>query len=299
MCILLAVTPTVHLVDASPYIFRAYFSLPDSITDPGGRPVNAVHGFVGFLLKLIDDETPTHLAVAFDESLTTSFRNEIYPEYKAQREAPPAELKAQLQDCRDVAVALGAATFAHPRYEADDLIATLRERVRADDCDVVVVSGDKDLAQLVDEKTTFFDFAKGLRYRAAEVEAKFGVRPDQIVDLLALMGDSVDNIPGVKGVGQKSAVALLGRFGSLSSLYERLDKVEDLPLRGAKSLRRKLDVGRDSAILSWRLADAARDIDIDADLESLRFRGADRASIDALFERLGFDTLAGRIRRWA
>jgi len=295
---LLAVTSTVHLVDASPYIFRAYFSLPDSITDPGGRPVNAVHGFAGFLLKLIDGEAPTHLAVAFDESLTTSFRNEFYPAYKAQREAPPEELKAQLQDCRELAVALGATIFAHPRYEADDLIATLHERVRADDCDVVVVSGDKDLAQLVDGKTTLFDFAKDLRYGAAEVETKFGVRPDQLVDLLALMGDSVDNIPGVKGVGQKSAAALLREFGSLSSLYERLDEVEAMPLRGAKSLRRKLDEGRDSAFLSRRLADMVRDIELDTELDTLRFRGADRTAIEPLFARLGFDTLAGRIHRW-
>jgi 5'-3' exonuclease len=278
----------VHLVDASPYIFRAYFSLPESMTDPEGRPVNAAYGFKEFLLRLAATEEPTHLGIAFDESLTTSFRNEIYPAYKAQRDLPPAELEAQLKDCQEIAAALGAAVFRSRRYEADDLIATLVHRLAAGGHGAVVVTSDKDLAQLVSGRVTLLDFARETRYGPAEVEEKFGVRPDQIADFLALAGDSVDNIPGVRGVGKKTAVALLRAFGDLDRLYARLDEVPDLPLRGAASIRRKLEEQRDAAFLSRRLSVVARDAPVEADLDALRYTGADAALVGPLYERLGF-----------
>jgi len=278
----------VHLIDASPYIFRAYFAIPKSLTDPEGRPVNAVFGFKEFLLQLARSEEPTHLGVAFDESLTTSFRNEIYPAYKAQRDLPPAELEAQLKDCQEVAAALGAPVFSSHRYEADDLIATLVHRLDAQDHGAVVVTSDKDLAQLVNERVTLFDFARDTRYGPAEVEEKFGVRPDQIADLLALAGDSVDNIPGVKGVGPKTAVALLRAFGDLDAIYARLAEVENLPLRGAASVRRKLEEQHDLAFLSRRLSVVALDAPAAADLDALRYTGRDAALVDPLFLRLGF-----------
>ncbi len=279
---------TVHLVDASPYIFRAYFSLPETMTDPKGRPVNAVYGFKEFLLQLAKTEQPTHLGVAFDESLTTSFRNEIYPEYKAQRELPPAELEAQLKDCQEVTAALGAAVFVSRRYEADDLIGTLVHRLTDKGHGAVVVTSDKDLAQLVSEDVTLLDFARDIRYGPAEVEEKFGVRPDQIADFLALAGDAVDNIPGVKGVGKKTATALLRAFGDLDALYARLDEVADLSLRGAASVGRKLAEQRDQAFLSRRLTVVAVDAPAAADLDELRYTGADPALVGPLFDRLGF-----------
>lgn len=278
----------VHLVDASPYVFRAYFSIPESLTDPTGRPVNAVYGFKEFLLQLAKSEQPTHLGVAFDESLTTSFRNEIYPPYKAQRDLPPAQLEAQLKDCQEVAAALGAAVFVSRRYEADDLIGTLVHELLAQGHGAVVVTSDKDLAQLVSEEVSLLDFARDTRYGPAEVEAKFGVRPDQIADFLALAGDSVDNIPGVKGVGRKTATALLSAFGDLDALYARLDEVADLPLRGAATVRRKLEEQRDQAFLSRRLTVVAVDAPAAADLDGLRYTGADPARAGPLFERLGF-----------
>jgi 5'-3' exonuclease len=278
----------VHLVDASPYIFRAYFSLPESLTAPDGRPVNAVYGFKEFLLRLVATEEPTHLGIAFDESLTTSFRNEIYPAYKAQRELPPAELEAQLKDCQEVAAALGAAVYVSQRYEADDLIATLVHRLAAGGHGAVVVTSDKDLAQLVSERVTLLDYARETRYGPAEVEEKFGVRPDQIADFLALAGDSVDNIPGVKGVGKKTAVALLRAFGDLDALYARLAEVADLPLRGAASVRRKLEEQREAAFLSRRLTVVAVDAPVEADLDALRCTGPDAALLEPLFARLGF-----------
>jgi len=290
---------TVHLVDASPYIFRAFFSLPSSLTDPNGRPVNAVYGFAGFLQRLIAEQRPTHLGLAFDGSLTTSFRNEIYPPYKAQRELPPAELEAQLDDCRELGAALGAATYVDVRYEADDLIGTLAAQLNAAGHRLVVVTSDKDLAQLVDERTELLDFAREVRYRPDDVLAKFGVRPAQIADLLALAGDPVDNIPGVRGVGPKTAAALLEHFDSLEALYERLDEVEELPLRGARSIRARLEAGREEALLSKRLSVVAREAPVRADLGELELKGADAARVDPLFDRLGFERLRDRIERWA
>jgi 5'-3' exonuclease len=288
----------VHLVDASPYIFRAFFSMPD-LDAPDGSPVNAVHGFASFLIRYVREEQPTHLGIAYDESLTTSFRNDLYPEYKAQRELPPPDLEAQQKWCQDLARALGAATFVDPTFEADDLIGTLAHQLAAQGHDVVVVSSDKDLSQLVGERVELFDFAKGLRYGPDEVFAKFGVRPDQMADYLGLAGDSVDNIPGVRGVGAKTAVALLAEFGTLEALYAGLDRVAELPLRGARTLRAKLEPERDRAFLSRTLATIRTDAPPIARLEELEYRGAKRELVDALFTRLGFDGITRRIPVWS
>lgn len=281
--------PTVHLVDASVYIFRAYFAVPDSL------PNNAARGFLDFLSRLVREEEVTHLGVAFDESLTTSFRNDVFPGYKASRGLAPPELEAQLGACGELAEAFGAATFVHERYEADDLIAALCARL---DAPAVIVTSDKDLAQLVSDRVTLLDFAKGDRYTPAEVEAKFGVPPAHIADYLGLVGDKVDDIPGVKGVGKKSAAALLQAFPGLDALYARLDEVPDLPLRGAKSLAAKLAAGRESAFLSRRLATVAADAPAAATLDDLRYDGADATRLDPLLERLELGGLRGRVPLW-
>jgi DNA polymerase I len=276
-------------------MFRSYFSVPETVVDREGKPANAVHGFTSFLLRYLSEEKPTHLFVAFDQSLTTSFRNEIYPAYKAQRELPPPELEAQQQDCLTVAKAMGLAVAADGRFEADDIIATVLARCRGKGVDFVVVSSDKDLAQLVARDVTLFDFAKGLRYDSAAVEAKFGVRPDQIVDLLALGGDAVDNIPGVRGIGPKTAAALLGAMGSLDAIYADLDAVESLAVRGAKGVRRKLEESRELAFLSRELATVSTEAPIDVTLPALAIGPPDRAALDTLFDRLGFEGLRKRI----
>ncbi|HEX2164683.1 MAG TPA: 5'-3' exonuclease H3TH domain-containing protein [Thermoanaerobaculia bacterium] len=296
------------LVDASPYVFRAYFSLPDSIRDREGRPANAVYGFASFLIRLLTDERPTHLAIAFDGSLTTSFRNDFFPAYKAQRTLPPAELEAQLDDCQAVAAAFGAACLIDDRYEADDLIATLVARLveaggAADDEDgggdlrAVIVTHDKDLAQLVGPRVTLYDFGKGERLGPAEVTAKLGARPEQVADLLALRGDAVDNIPGVPGVGGKTASALLARFRDLDDLYARLDEVPSVPIRGAAALAARLAEHREAAFLAKRLAAVVRDVPQCAGvtLDDLAWTGADRRRVEEVFDRLGFGTLRGRV----
>jgi 5'-3' exonuclease len=269
----------VHLVDASPYIFRAFHTLPETIRDPEGRPTNAVHGFLDFLLRLIREEEVTHIAVCFDFDLVKSFRQAIFPEYKANRPAPPAPLVSQLEPCREAAQAIGARTFIADGYEADDLVATLLRKLAAP---AVIVSGDKDLAQLVTDEVSLLDFARDVRYGPAEVADKFGVRPDQIADLLALAGDATDNIPGVRGVGRKTAAKLLRQYGSL----ERIDW---------GGLRGTAAHGRDAALLSKRLTVLAYDAPVSATLDDLRYRGADPAAIDAFLKRLGSERLRARI----
>jgi DNA polymerase-1 len=288
---------TAYLVDASPYIFRAYFSIPGSMKDSTGAQSNAVFGFATFLEKLIADEKPTHLAVAFDRSLTTSFRNEVYPAYKAQRELPPPELEAQLNACMEVSDAFGACTLVDERYEADDLIATVARRLERDGHAAVVVTGDKDLCQLVTERVTILDVVKNARLDAAGVVAKMGVRPEQIPDLLGLAGDAVDNIPGVKGVGPKTASALLAHFAGLDALYDRLDDVASLPVRGAKSVMEKLARGRNIAYLSRQLATVAYDAPAPEGLTPLVWRGPRHEKAGPLFERLAFKGLGGRIAK--
>jgi 5'-3' exonuclease len=291
-----------HLVDALPYVFRAYHSLPPTMTDPEGQPVNAVHGFGTFLTRLWAEERVTHLAVLFDESLTTSFRNEIHPGYKGSREEAPPALMAQVQACRDLAEALGAPTFSSDTLEADDLIGILATRLEREGHQVVVVTSDKDLAQLVTERVSIYDFAKGRRLGPAEVRESLGVAPGQVSDLLALAGDPVDDIPGVRGVGRKTAAALLGHFPTVAALYERLDEVAGLPLRGARTLAARLAAGREQAFTSLELArvvrDASRDARLDVPLASLELAGADRERLTALCERLGLRGLPARVPRW-
>jgi DNA polymerase-1 len=289
---------TVHLVDASPYIFRAYYSLPSSIRDPNGAKVGAVYGFASFLLKLIADEKVTHLGVTFDRNLNGSFRNRFYPAYKEQRQPPPADLVAQIDPCVEVASALGAATFIDDEYEADDLIAALTARLVPEGHRVVIVTSDKDLAQLVSDQVTLYDFGKGERYDAGAVREKFGVRPDQIVDLLALAGDPVDNIPGVAGIGRKSAADLLSVFEHVEDLYEKLDEVRVAKIRGAKSLYFRLAESQDKALLSKVLATVAADAPLAegaGDLDSLAYRGADPERVDEIFARMGFKGIRDRV----
>ncbi|MFL6262675.1 MAG: 5'-3' exonuclease H3TH domain-containing protein [Thermoanaerobaculia bacterium] len=286
----------VYLIDASPYIFRAHFSLPGSIKTPDGRPAAASYGFTSFLLKLIADEKPTHLGVAFDRNLNSSFRNEVYPAYKEQRDPPPPEIEAQIDGCMEIAAAIGAATLIDDRYEADDLIGALCAGLEKAGHGAVIVTSDKDLAQLVTERTTLLDFGKGLRLDAAAVFEKFGVRPDQIIDYLGLAGDTVDNIPGVKGIGPKSAAELLQRYGSLEGIYEKLDDLPWSKVRGAKSLHAKLAASREMAFLSKQLATVAREVPgVKADLKSLEYRGADPAKVEELFGRLGFNRIRERV----
>jgi 5'-3' exonuclease len=260
----------VYLVDASIYIFRAWFSMSDEFVNVAGEPTNAVYGFSGFLCSLLEQTAAEHVAIAFDESLSTSYRNEIYPDYKANREPAPIELKRQFEWARSVAEAMGLQCFADSRYEADDLI------------------GDKDLAQVVGENDHWWDYSRNRKLNASQLKEKFGVTPEQMADYLALTGDSVDNIPGVPGVGPKSASALLGHFGNLDSLYDRLEEVQYLKIRGAKSLQKKLADNRDAADLARKLTGGVTAVESALAAPEVRRKAVDEARLNRLFDDLDF-----------
>ncbi len=277
----------VYLIDASVYIFRAYFSLPDSLQNSAGEPINAVQGFAGFLQGLLSQTQAEQVAVAFDESLTTSFRNELYPAYKANREPAPEDLKRQFATCRALAEAMGLSCFSSDRYEADDLIATLAARAQARQQPVVIVSRDKDLAQLLTEHDRLWDFAGDVWMDIAAVTQKFGVPPAQMLDYQALVGDAVDNIPGIKGVGPKAAVALLEYFGNLEAVFDRVDEVVALPIRGAKRLHVLLKDGREMALLSRELCRMVLDAPLPATANDLSRGPVTSAGISTFCDNYG------------
>jgi 5'-3' exonuclease len=284
----LAGGPAVHLIDASYFVFRAYYSVGLEMTDGDGQPVNALYGFGRFLGDLLEQARPEHVAVAFDESLASSFRNAIYPAYKKNREPAPPELKRQFGLCRELCQLLGIAEFGSPTHEADDIIGTLAARLRASGHASVLVTRDKDLAQLVRDGDHYWDYAGERRFAYADIEAQFGVRPERMADFLALTGDTVDNIPGVPGVGPKTAAALLSAFASLEEIYDGLDRVGSLPVRGAAKLAAKLAEHREAAYFARRLTVIACDMPLEFSLETLRRRKPDLAALGAFYDRHKF-----------
>lgn len=280
--------PPVYLVDASIYIFRAWFSMSDEFVNAAGEPTNAVYGFSGFLCSLLEQTSAEYVAVAFDESLSTSYRNEIYPLYKANRDPAPPDLKRQFGWSRAVAQAMGLPCFADARYEADDLIGTLADHWRERGHPICLVTSDKDLAQLVGEKDHWWDFSRNQKLNSKQLTEKFGVRPEQMADFLALTGDAVDNIPGVPGVGPKSAGALLGHFGDLDSIFERLAEVEHLSIRGAKSLQKKLSENREAAELAKKLTVIETAVESALASPNLLRQEIDTAQLNRLFDDLQF-----------
>lgn len=284
-------TQPMLLVDASVYIFRAYHALPDSLRGRDNRPLNVVYGFADFLCRILAQAEPTQIALAFDESLESSFRNELYPAYKANRESAPAELKMQIADCQALGQALGLTSLVSDRYEADDIIGTLAART---DAPVTIVSSDKDLAQLLGEHDILWDYARDIRYTPAAIHAKFGVHCKQIVDYLALMGDAVDNIPGVPGIGAKTAAALLAKRPTLDAVYADLDGVKTLPIRGAASIAAKLESGRESAFMSRELARIAIHVPLPPCAQNLSRRPIDSQALDAFCDELGIGQRLGK-----
>lgn len=280
--------PAVHLIDASYFVFRAYYSVGLEMVDGDGQAVNALYGFGRFLGDMLEEARPEHVAVAFDESLTTSFRNGIYPAYKKNREPAPPELKRQFALCRELCGLMGLAGFSSPTHEADDIIGTIATRLRASGHRSVLVTRDKDLAQLVRDGDHYWDYAGERRYAYGDIEGQFGVRPERMADYLALTGDSVDNIPGVPGVGPKTAAALLSAFASLEELYDGLDRVGSLPIRGAGKLAGRLREHREAAYFARRLTIIACDMPLEFSLETLRRRKPDLAALDAFYDRHRF-----------
>lgn len=283
------------LVDSSIYVFRAWFTLPESVVDRSGEPVNAVTGFGDFVLRLLTQAAPTRIGFAFDESLASSFRHDIHPAYKANRPPAPESLKRQFRLCRELVHALGIAEFSSDRFEADDLIGTLARREREAGRRVVFVTADKDLMQLVGDGDLWWEFHRDLRLDVRGVEKRLGVRPEQVADQLALAGDRVDNVPGVPGIGMATAAGLLRRFGGLDALYADVTAVGRTKMRGAARLAALLAEHEETVRLARRLTGIHCNAELPPGIDLAPVR-PDEAALAALFSRLDF--AVERRTRW-
>jgi DNA polymerase I len=289
----------VYHVDASYFVFRAYYSMPPDMVDRDGNATHALYGFARFISDLVEQVRPERIGVAFDQSLRgeTSYRSGIYPGYKANREAPPADLERQLSLCREFCRHLGLAEFASAEYEADDIIGTLAARARAAGLRNVLVTRDKDLSQLIRDGDVYWDYSGNARYRYHEIGPRFGAIPELVADFLALTGDAVDNIPGVPGIGKKTATALLAVFGSLDELYANLRKVPAMKLRGAATIAAKLSAHKEAAYLARRLTGIVCDIPLRVSVDDLKPRPPNRADLETFFDAHGFGNILRRQAR--
>ncbi|BBP73979.1 DNA polymerase I [Pseudomonas sp. Ost2] len=286
------------LVDGSSYLYRAFHAMPP-LTTSKGLPTGAVKGVLNMLRSLRKQYPDSPFAVVFDAKGGT-FRDEMYADYKANRPSMPDDMRVQIEPLHASVRAMGFPLLCVEGVEADDVIGTLARSSAAADRPVVISTGDKDMAQLVDGHITLVNTMNETSMDVAGVKAKFGVAPEQIIDLLALMGDSSDNIPGVKGVGEKTAVALLvGVNGGLKELYANLDLVPTLPIRGAKTLPAKLLEHEEMAFLSYRLATIKVDVPLDIGLEDLHLGEPDREKLAELYATLEFKSWIDELQREA
>ncbi|MGB1335425.1 MAG: DNA polymerase I [Luminiphilus sp.] len=274
------------LVDGSSYLFRAFHALPP-LTNSKGLNTGAAKGVIGMLKRLQADNPNDQLVVIFDAKGPT-FRNEIYSDYKANRPPMPEELREQIEPIHNVIRAMGLPLISISGVEADDVIGTLSEMATAEKRPVLISTGDKDMAQLVNDYVTLVNTMTQVVLDRDGVVEKFGVPPELIIDLLALMGDSVDNIPGVAGVGEKTALALLQNLGGISDIYAQLDRVAELPIRGAKSLGEKLSASKEMAELSYVLATIKTDCELALSESDLRSASPDTDRLIELYRDLEF-----------
>lgn len=278
-------TPII-LIDGSSYLYRAFFACPP-LTNAKGEPTGAIFGVINMIRSLINQYNPTHIAVVFDAK-GGSFRNEIYSEYKATREAMPENLRPQIEPIHTILKAMGLPLLCIEGVEADDVIGTLARQAERENLDVLISTGDKDMAQLVSDKITLINTMNNAVLDPKGVMDKFGVPPEKIIDYLALRGDSSDNIPGVPGVGEKTAQSLLTEFTSVKDIYTRLDDIEKLSIRGAKSLKQKLIDNQNEAELSYLLATIKTDVKLDFTNEQLLITDIDVNKLVELFTYYGF-----------
>jgi DNA polymerase I len=275
-----------YLIDGMAFAFRAFYAIRSAMSDDEGRPTNAIYGFTRVLLKLLREENPSHIAVVFDAP-GKNFRHEMYPEYKANRSETPEELKEQFPRMHEVVRALDVALVVAPGVEADDAMATLARHGEARGMEVVLVTGDKDLQQLVSEKVRVFDPSKAKDKQWIDMEAvqeRFGVPPWHVIDALALIGDASDNVPGVRGIGDKTAKKLLEKYASLEGLYEHIDE-----LKGKQ--KEKLAEDKEQAFFSRELVRVKEDVELECAVDDCKRQDFDRDKVAEAFEALAFHSL--------
>jgi len=271
----------IYLIDGSSYIFRAFFGLRQQLATSKGFPTNALYGFINMLQKVIRDEKPDYLVVAFD-SPDKTFRHKIYPDYKANRDAPPEELSKQFPYFEPIVEAYGLSSIRRPGFEADDIIGTLAKKGAKEGLDVVIVSGDKDMMQLISPNVYMLDTMKNKKFIDKDVLEKFGVTPDKVIEVMSLMGDSSDHIPGVAGVGPKTAAALIQKFGSIESLYKRIDEVEK------NKVKEKLERDKENAFMSRELVTIDTKMDLEFNSDLMKLGKVDKTKLKKLFEEFEF-----------
>ncbi|HEI9845752.1 TPA: DNA polymerase I [Morganella morganii] len=274
------------LVDGSSYLYRAYHAFPP-LTNSAGQPTGAMYGVLNMLRSLVMQYEPSHVAVVFDAKGKT-FRDELFEAYKSHRPPMPDDLREQIAPLHDMVIAMGMPLLSVSGVEADDVIGTLAKQAAAEGRAVLISTGDKDMAQLVTPDITLINTMNNTILGPEEVETKYGVPPSLIIDYLALMGDSSDNIPGVPGVGEKTAQALLQGLGSLDDIYADLDKIAGLSFRGAKTLAPKMETNKEMAYLSYTLATIKTDVELDRTWDSLALSEPDLDKLHALFTQYEF-----------
>lgn len=279
------------LIDGNSIAYRAFFALP-LLNNNKGIHTNAVYGFTMMLMKVLEDEKPTHILVAFDAGKTT-FRHQTFTEYKGGRQKTPPELSEQFPFIRELLDAYQISRYELENYEADDIIGTLSLAAEQDGFEVKVLSGDKDLTQLSSEHVTVGITRKGItdieEYTPEHIKEKYGLSPGQIIDMKGLMGDTSDNIPGIPGVGEKTAIKLLKEFSTLEKLLASIDQV------GGKKLQEKLEEFKDQAVMSKQLATIERNAPVEVKLSEIEYEGFEKDKVLALFKELGFQSLLDKL----
>ncbi|SHF45254.1 DNA polymerase I [Vibrio gazogenes] len=274
------------LIDGSSYLYRAFHAYPSTMSN-GEIPTNAVYGVINMIRSMMRQYPSERIAVVFDAKGKT-FRDEMYAEYKANRPPMPDELRCQIEPLHKIIRSMGLPLIAIEGVEADDVIGTIAMQATNADVPVLISTGDKDMAQLVNDKVTLINTMTNVVMDREGVIEKFGIPPELIIDYLALMGDKVDNIPGVPGVGEKTATALLQGIGGLEALYQNLDKIADLGFRGSKTMAKKLEENKDNAWLSYQLATIKLDVELEDTLDTLVKRPADREELIQQYGQLTF-----------
>ena len=284
--------PTLYLIDGHALAYRMYFALTagggsQRWQNSKGEPTAGIYGFARELVRVLEQERPEYFAVAFDVGKT--FRDEIYPEYKATREKMPDDLRSQLERIREMVGAFNIPRLEMEGYEADDVLGSIAKKAAEQGLGVKIITGDRDLLQLVNERTAVYLAGDNQTYITDEdVIKKLGVRPNQVVDYKAIVGDTSDNIPGIKGVGEKTAVTLLEKFSTLDSIYENLEQVE-------KRWRGKFESSKESAYMSRTLAQIKVDLDINLDLEHAKVKAFDGTKLETFFKEMEFRTLVNKV----
>ncbi|GAE45910.1 DNA polymerase I [Mesobacillus boroniphilus JCM 21738] len=279
------------LIDGNSIAYRAFFALP-LLNNEKGIHTNAVYGFTMMLMKILEDEKPTHILVAFDAGKTT-FRHKTFSEYKGGRQKTPPELSEQFPFIRELLTAYGIQQYELENYEADDIIGTLSLLAEKEGFETKVISGDKDLTQLSSDKTTVNITRKGItdieEYTPEHIKEKYGLTAEQIIDMKGLMGDASDNIPGVPGVGEKTAIKLLKEYGTLENLLNSIDQVS------GNKLKEKLEEFKDQAMMSKELATITREAPVGLELSELEYEGAENERLVKMFKELGFNSLLDKL----